>query len=260
MLTAQGFVLETSPLPIPPITELGRSSIDSETFELSLDSQSAEDMNINGRDTIYRYNSAGWRHPLILYIDGVEEQGNMGATARSAYFLGVDAIVTAARGSAPWSSITVKASAGAAEAIPIFSVAQPTDFLSRSARAGWRIYASDTVPPVDQPPHSTSPLSAVRPTDFASNIIYTYAKRPRRLPADHCPVEAHPTILMMGNEATGLRSSLLNVAHFKVGIRHGRSVDEVGVDSLNVSVAASLLCYEMLRKPKPRRKVGELLF
>jgi 21S rRNA (GM2251-2'-O)-methyltransferase len=59
---------------------------------------------------------------------------------------------------------------------------------------------------------------------------------------------------MMGAEGTGLRSSLLNLAHFKVGIRHGRDVDEIGVDSLNVSVAASLLCYEMLQKPPARPK------
>lgn len=55
---------------------------------------------------------------------------------------------------------------------------------------------------------------------------------------------------MMGAEGTGLRDSLLNLAHYKVGIRHGREVDEVGVDSLNVSVAASLLCNEMLQKPR----------
>jgi 21S rRNA (GM2251-2'-O)-methyltransferase len=65
---------------------------------------------------------------------------------------------------------------------------------------------------------------------------------------------------MMGSEGEGLRNSLLNMAHFKVGIRHGREVDEVGVDSLNVSVAASLLCYHMLQKPRPKRNAGELMF
>jgi 21S rRNA (GM2251-2'-O)-methyltransferase len=65
---------------------------------------------------------------------------------------------------------------------------------------------------------------------------------------------------MMGAEGEGLRGSLLNQAHFKVGIRAGREKDEVGVDSLNVSVAASLLCYEILQKPRVVRKPGELLF
>lgn len=65
---------------------------------------------------------------------------------------------------------------------------------------------------------------------------------------------------MMGAEGAGLRSGLLNQAHYKVGIRHGRETDEVGVDSLNVSVAASLLCYEMLQKPQTVRKPGDWLF
>lgn len=67
---------------------------------------------------------------------------------------------------------------------------------------------------------------------------------------------------MMGAEGTGLRASLLNLAHYKVGIPHGRGVNEIGVDSLNVSVAASILCYEMLQRPKaqPKRDAEEALF
>lgn len=66
---------------------------------------------------------------------------------------------------------------------------------------------------------------------------------------------------MMGAEGTGLRSSLLNLAHYKVGIPQGREQNEAGVDSLNVSVAASLLCYEMLQRPQPTlARPGDALF
>lgn len=233
---------------MPPITALNQCLRMESTFWVSVGKQSREERAINGTMNKYTYKSAGWRHPLVLYVDGVLDEGNLGAIARSAYFLGVDAIVTPSRQSAPWSHVAVKASAGAAEAIPIFRVAQPADFLAQSARDGWRLYASGAAPPEDP---------EVSRDDTSSEIVYTFARSSQRLPADHCPVQQHPTVLMMGAESTGLRSSLLNAAHYNVGIRHGREVDEVGVDSLNVSVAASLLCHQMLRKP-PRPK--NLLF
>jgi 21S rRNA (GM2251-2'-O)-methyltransferase len=183
------------------------------------------------------------------------DEGNLGAIARSAYFLGVDAIITPTHHTATWSHIAVKASAGAAEAIPVFKVGQPTDFLAKSSRAGWRIYASEAVPAT---PSTTSEV----PKEAISDVVYSFARSTKRLPADHSPVSDHPTILMMGGEGAGLRTSLLNLAHYNVGIRHGRDVDEIGVDSLNVSVAASILCYEMLQKPKskPASPSGEVLF
>ncbi|KAH7346024.1 hypothetical protein BKA66DRAFT_323613 [Pyrenochaeta sp. MPI-SDFR-AT-0127] len=253
-----GVILEASALPVPPITELKTASIEDESFSIALDSQSAEDAAINGKQELYSYKSAGWRHPLILYVDGVLDEGNLGAIARSAYFLNVDAIVTPTRQTAPWSHIALKASAGAAEAMPLFRVGEPTDFLGKSSRAGWRIYASNAVPPA-------SSISASTPEGQetgASKVVYTIARSTKRLPVDHCPVAEHPTILMMGAEGTGLRGSLLNLAHYNIGIPHGREVDEVGVDSLNVSVAASLLCYEMLQKPKsqPMRDPEKVLF
>jgi 21S rRNA (GM2251-2'-O)-methyltransferase len=259
-----GFILEASPLPQLPITELGASSLDGH-FSVSVGTQSAEDAAVNGTQTEYTYKSAGWRHPLLLYVDGVLDEGNLGAIARSAYFLGVDAIATPTRQTAPWSHIALKASAGAAEAIPIFTVASPADFLGNSAREGWRIYASDAVPAEETKPDLTSPpptaVTAPEPNVTAeSNVVYTFARSTRRMPYDHSPVASHPTILMMGAEGAGLRSSLLNLAHYKVGIRHGRETNEIGVDSLNVSVAASLLCYEMLQKKVTEKKTGELLF
>jgi len=256
-----GIVLESSPLPVSPITELKTPSKEDESFSVTLDSQSAEDAAVNGNQELYSYKSSGWRHPLILYVDGVVsptssfsphfqfpsltssqlDEGNLGALTRSAYFLGADAIITPTRNTAPWSHIALKASAGAAEAIPIFKVGDASDFLGKSSRNGWRVYASASVPPVS----STSPDK-----EDGEGVVYTLAKSSKRLEAGHSPVAEHATILMMGAEGTGLRAGLLNLAHYNVGIRHGREVDEVGVDSLNVSVAASLLCYKMLQKPK----------
>ncbi|KAL6707678.1 hypothetical protein ACN47E_003799 [Coniothyrium glycines] len=242
-----GVVLEASPLPVPPITELKVASLEESTFQVSLDNQSTEDAVVNGKQEMYSYKSAGWRYPLILYVDGVLDEGNLGAIARSAYFLGVDAIVTPTRQTATWSHIALKASAGAAEAVPIFKVAEPTEFLGKSAQSGWKIYRSDAVSPVTSA--SWNGGEVTREAD--GKVIFTDIKQGRKtLAADYSPVAMHPTILMMGAEGTGLRTSLRKLAHFEVGIPHGRESNEVGVDSLNVSVAASLLCYEMLQRPK----------
>jgi 21S rRNA (GM2251-2'-O)-methyltransferase len=66
-----GVVLESSPLPVPPITELKSTSIEDSSFTVGVDSQTAEDALVNGKQELYSYKSAGWRHPLILYVDGV---------------------------------------------------------------------------------------------------------------------------------------------------------------------------------------------
>lgn len=194
-------------------------------------------------------------------MDGVVDEGNLGAIARSAYFLGVDAIATPKRGSASWSQVAVKASAGAAEAVPLFSVDEPAKFLTESARGGWRIYASDAIPTSDEADLTTLAPKSKEQVDTWSAIVFSHARGSKRLPAEYNPVSLHPTILMMGAEGTGLRPSLLNAAHYKVGIRGASATDEIGVDSLNVSVAASLLCFEFLKKPvQQMKKQAEWLF
>ncbi|KAJ4381906.1 hypothetical protein N0V86_003275 [Didymella sp. IMI 355093] len=234
-----GFILEASPLPVPPIVELKECVKEEGKFEVVLGPQTKEEVAVNGTRTSYKYKSS-WRFPLILYLDGILDEGNLGAIARSAYFLGVEAIITPTRQSAPWSHIAVKASAGAAEAIPIFKVQEPAEFLGSASRNGWRCYAADAVP---------TPKGKEAEDENSSDIIYTQARSNKKLD-EHSPVMEHPAILMMGAEGTGLKTSLQNIAHYKVGIKHGREVDEVGVDSLNVSVAASLLCHDMLKRKK----------
>ena len=184
------------------------------------------------------------------------DEGNLGAIARSAYVLGADAIITPTHHTANWSHIAVKASAGAAEAIPLFKVGEPNNFLGKSSRAGWRIYANDAAPR-DPPTASTS----TEPTTIESGkVVYTIARSTKRLPADYSPVAEHPTIVMMGAEGTGLKAGLLNLAHYKVGIPLSHRAKEIGVDSLNVSVASSILCYDMLQKPKEQANSVTHLF
>ena len=53
---------------------------------------------------------------------------------------------------------------------------------------------------------------------------------------------------MLGGEGEGLRPNLRKRADFVVGIE-GHRLGKGGVDSLNVSVAAGVLCEAFLRKP-----------
>ena len=176
------------------------------------------------------------------------DEGNLGAVARSAYFLGVDAIVTQLRKCAPWSQIALKASAGAAEAVPIFGVSNDElSFVQESAKAGWHIYAAAAAP--------TLPGSA----DALSPVAYTASNAATPL-TDHAPLQRQPALLMLGSEGEGLAPYLLRAAHYRVGVRRMRPVDEVGVDSLNVSVAAALICSDMLRGRRAATSTGEKLW
>ena len=247
-----GFILEASPLPVPPITELAEVTRSEGVFHVTLGTQTREELAVNGSRTKYPYKASASRYPLVLYLDGILDEGNLGAIARSAYVLGVDAIITPTRQSAPWSHIALKASAGAAEAIPIFKTTEPVELLGKASRNGWRCYAADAVP--------AAITKRGEETDATCDVVYSLARKEEVL-QEHSPVTEHPTILMMGAEGTGLKASLLNAAHYKVGIRHGREVDEVGVDSLNVSVAAGLLCHDMLRKkPVVERDPENIVF
>ena len=73
------------------------------------------------------------------------------------------------------------------------------------------------------------------------------------------PVRDHPCLLILGGEGEGLRWNIQAKADLKIGI-DGMRAGDVGVDSLNVSVAAGLLCEAFLRKPAISKKttVGSL--
>ncbi|OJD34066.1 rna family [Diplodia corticola] len=251
-----GVILEASPLAVLPITNLRPCIRTRPSFSFELDRQSPEEKRINGTNNQLPYNSHGWRFPLLLYLDSIVDEGNLGAIIRSAYYFGVDAILVSTRGTAPLDAIAIKASSGAAEAIPILSVANPLSFLTRSGLNGWRVYAADAPPPPRDnfnvtsdyaaralDPPNTSPLvSFIRPTTLA-------------VLRDHSPLLEHPTILMLGGESAGFRRSIRDKANYLVGVRGTRGLD-IGVDSLNVSVAAALIMLELLRKPKMAERLN----
>ncbi|KAK7558088.1 RNA methyltransferase [Phyllosticta citricarpa] len=244
-----GVVLETSPLPVKPVERLTAVSRLDPWFSVSLARQSPEELMINGYDSRVRYNSHGWRHPLVLFLHGITDAGNIGAIIRSAHYLGVDAIALASRSTASIDDpVVIKASSGATEAMPILRVNNPYNFLRDSGNNGWRIYAAEAPPPpednlsfnedqnhkaIDQ--RNTSPLVNFRRP--SSKAVFH----------NHRPLANHPVILMMGGEHAGIDARLAARVHYYVGIRGVHALN-VGVDSLNVSVASALIMMEFLKR------------
>ncbi|KAF1989796.1 hypothetical protein K402DRAFT_326005, partial [Aulographum hederae CBS 113979] len=225
-----GCILEASPLPVHPVVELSKMSPQTNTISFQLQPQSLEELAVNGTDTSIEYSPTFaalrsqkfplYRHPFVLLLDDILDPGNLGAIIRSAYFLGIDAVIVCKNTCAPLTSTALKASAGAAEKMSVLMTNTATDFLDKSIVNGWNVFA------------------AVAPSETEENV------EPRLT-----PLQSAPTILMVGGEGQGLRTYLKKRAQYFVGIRGARSVEEIGVDSLNVSVAAAVLAAEFMRPP-----------
>ena len=211
-----GYVLEASPLPQLPVRSLNLVDARSSVIEVDLDYQSREEEEINQSSPVIRCQTSS-RSPVILLLDGVLDPGNIGAILRTAFFFGIDAVAVVKSNNAPIGPIAQKASAGAVETLQMLSVADPQRFIEQSQNNGWTFYAA------------VAPNSRLR--------------RQHCLPlrALHSPAEKGPCVIMIGGEGEGLRSYLQSKADSLVGIEGGR-LGQGGVDSLNVSVAAGLLC------------------
>lgn len=153
--------------------------------------------------------------------------------------------------SAPLTPVALKASAGACEALPLLSVSNPFKFVDDARSKGWKTYAA--VAPVD--PNGSTRSGIVNPSSSASRPVpkidrYSY----RTTTTLRDPIYKHPCILMLGSEGDGLRKSLLKKSDFRLSIEGRRGDLKSVVDSLNVSVAAGLLCEAFLRPPSKGKK------
>lgn len=223
-----GCVLEASPLPQIPLKSLGRLSEDPARpgFAVELAHQPAEEAAINGSPDFVTYRAARpGRRPFFVLLDEILDPGNLGAILRSAAFLGVTGVVISKHGSSGLTPVSLKASAGASEVLPLYSAASTLDFLQRSKDAGWMVYASVPAGPRSR---GNSHLTLDR--------IEAYD-----------PLGEHPTILVIGSEGEGLARQVRRVADFEVSIPGAAGLLST-VDSLNVSVATGIMCAAFLKK------------
>ena len=148
-------------------------------------------------------------NPVFLVLDGVSDVRNLGAIARSAECAGIDGIVVPAKGSAAINPDAVKASAGALLRMPVAKVANLRIAL---------YYFRD------------SEFQIVAASEKAEDSMYELNLK-------------KATAIVMGSEGKGISEPVLSLC--TVGARIPM-VGETG--SLNVSVAAAILLFEVVRQ------------
>ena len=147
--------------------------------------------------------------PLLLILDRITDVGNFGAISRSAEVLGADVIIFPARESAQLNADAVKRSSGALLRIPLCREKDLAASVRYLQQSGILVIAADE-----------KAKTSIQDIDFKK-----------------------PVAIIMGSEGEGIAPDLL------------RKVDEIvfipqagKMDSLNVSVAAGIILYEVQRQ------------
>ncbi|PQE26799.1 hypothetical protein CJF31_00003500 [Rutstroemia sp. NJR-2017a BVV2] len=226
-----GYILEASPLPKLPVTGLAEVVGEKQRFlKVNLDYQSAEEQAINGTsDQIKLPEDATGRNPLVLFLDSIVDPQNLGAIIRTASFMGAAAVAVSVRNSASFTTVVLKASAGASENMPLLSVKQPWKFIDDSKAAGWKVYAAVAPEGLKTDPLANSSSAETLYTEDLEN-----------------PLSESPCILMLGGEGEGLHRGLRSRADVELSIKKRKQAGKL--DSLNVSVAAGILCDAFMRQ------------
>jgi 23S rRNA (guanosine2251-2'-O)-methyltransferase len=149
------------------------------------------------------------RDPFILMLDRVTDVRNFGAIARTAYAAGVDAIVIPNHGSASINGDAMKTSAGALSLINVCRVENLKDAIDFLKASGLRVVG------FTEKAHDSL---------WKSDLI-------------------GPLCVMMGSEEDGI-----SPAYLKRLDDHLMIPMPGDIDSLNVSVATGVVCFEVVRQ------------
>lgn len=148
-------------------------------------------------------------NPFLLVLDRVTDVRNVGAIARSAEAAGVHAIVVPSRGNARLGADAVKTSAGALARMNVCREDNLKTTIQYMKESGVKVVAI---------------------TEKADGLIW------------NTNLDG-PIALLLGSEEEGISDAYLSLADLKVKIP---MLGEIG--SLNVSVAAGITCFEVVRQ------------
>jgi 23S rRNA (guanosine2251-2'-O)-methyltransferase len=147
----------------------------------------------------------------VLVLDGITTPANVGMILRSATAAGLDGIVVPRKGVASIDPLVVKASAGVAFRAPIVKAFTAEDAVRDLRAAGFHVTG----------------LDASGDDDLFSA---------------HLP---EPVAFVLGSETAGLTPEVATQVQTWVSIPMA-----AGVESLNVSAAAAVVCFELVRRAR----------
>ncbi len=147
--------------------------------------------------------------PLLVLLDKITDVRNLGAIARSAECAGAHAIVMGEKSSAPVNADAIKTSSGALTRIPVCKERDLMETIAFLKESG---------------------IQTVACTEKADNNLYESKL-------------TGPLAIIMGSEEKGISKACLTMADHKISIpQRGQ------IGSLNVSVAAGIVLFEVLRQ------------
>jgi 23S rRNA (guanosine2251-2'-O)-methyltransferase len=147
--------------------------------------------------------------PFLIALDRVTDVRNFGAIARTAMAAGLDAIIIPEKGSAMVTEEAIKTSAGALLHLPVCRTQNMFQTIKHLKEAGLQIICG---------------------TEKANKELFYEAYK-------------KPCVIIVGSEEDGIQPALLKLADKLVKIPIKSELD-----SLNVSVAAGIMMYEVLRQ------------
>ena len=149
------------------------------------------------------------KYDLVVLLDSVTDPQNLGSIIRTAHCCGANGVIIPENRAASVTASVSKASAGAVQYLPTAMVVNLVGTIEYLKERGFWIYGADAVARMD-----------IQAPDYEGNIA-----------------------LVMGSEGRGIRPLIRKKCDFLISIpMRGQ------VASLNVSVAAGVILFEILRK------------
>ncbi len=154
-------------------------------------------------------------NPVLAALDGISDPHNLGAIARSAECAGIHGLIIPERGGAPITNVALKTAAGAFEHLPVAKVGPLEKALIDCRNADFRIVGCADAGAED--------YDAV---DYDG-----------------------PQVIVIGSEGAGISAPILKMCDVQVRVPMAGKIS-----SLNASVAAGVMFFEILRRRRHAEK------